>query len=208
MSRGRDGGPGKDKPMGEGGQHRFRLGGPMKEAAEVKGPAPKPAAREKKIRVGRDGRLSLPRDIAAKLGAEVVMVSHVLPYEADMEKEMLCRLTLSLDTFASVPQKTVIHLPRFDINALTRDTVFKLLQGYERRISPYFPGDIRRTSLSGIWNSQEYGAFREKVKAFEFSSCHLCGRCHLLGENAEDCFGNAFPACGGCLWAQGVIQCP
>jgi hypothetical protein len=24
----------------------------------------------------------------------------------------------------------------------------------------------------------------------------------------EDCYGNTFPACGGCLWAQGVIQCP
>jgi hypothetical protein len=26
--------------------------------------------------------------------------------------------------------------------------------------------------------------------------------------NEEDCFGNGFPTCGGCLWAQGVLQCP
>ncbi|OGN93594.1 MAG: hypothetical protein A2Y88_12875 [Chloroflexi bacterium RBG_13_48_10] len=26
--------------------------------------------------------------------------------------------------------------------------------------------------------------------------------------NLEDCFGNSAPACGGCLWAQGLIQCP
>ena len=26
--------------------------------------------------------------------------------------------------------------------------------------------------------------------------------------NLEDCRGNVLPACGGCLWAQGVIQCP
>ncbi len=26
--------------------------------------------------------------------------------------------------------------------------------------------------------------------------------------NEEDCFGNTFPTCGGCLWAQGVIRCP
>ena len=26
--------------------------------------------------------------------------------------------------------------------------------------------------------------------------------------NEEDCFANTFPTCGGCLWAQGVIQCP
>jgi hypothetical protein len=94
---------------------------------------------------------------------------NVLPYEADMEKEMLCRLTLSLDIFASVPQKTVIHLPRFDINALTRDTVFKLLQGYERRISPYFLGDIRRTSLSGIWNSAAVSGPRASSSARELT---------------------------------------
>jgi len=26
--------------------------------------------------------------------------------------------------------------------------------------------------------------------------------------NLEDCFGNSAPTCGGCLWAQGLIQCP
>jgi hypothetical protein len=30
----------------------------------------------------------------------------------------------------------------------------------------------------------------------------------LLESNEEDCYGNTFPVCGGCLWAQGVIQCP
>jgi hypothetical protein len=26
--------------------------------------------------------------------------------------------------------------------------------------------------------------------------------------NQEDCIGNHAPACGGCLWAQGLIRCP
>jgi hypothetical protein len=30
----------------------------------------------------------------------------------------------------------------------------------------------------------------------------------LAEANLEDCLGNTAPACGGCLWAQGVIQCP
>ena len=30
----------------------------------------------------------------------------------------------------------------------------------------------------------------------------------MASTNGEDCYGNALPACGGCLWAQGVIQCP
>jgi hypothetical protein len=32
--------------------------------------------------------------------------------------------------------------------------------------------------------------------------------CNLSETNEEACFGNPFPTCGGCLWAQGVIQCP
>lgn len=42
----------------------------------------------------------------------------------------------------------------------------------------------------------------------DYSPCHVCGGCQLLEKNEEDCYGNTFPACGGCLWAQGVIQCP
>jgi hypothetical protein len=30
----------------------------------------------------------------------------------------------------------------------------------------------------------------------------------MADENLEDCFGSPTPACGGCLWAQGFIQCP
>jgi MoaA/NifB/PqqE/SkfB family radical SAM enzyme len=197
-------------------------------------------------------------DLARSVGANVVMVSHVLPYRPEMEKEMLCRLTLSLDTFAAVPEKTLIHLPRMDVNALTSETILHLLQGfenltlmgnkiaadthrcrfifdrcafirwdgkvapcmgllhahttylygYERRIAPHLLGDVREKPLPAIWRSASYREFREKVKAFDFSPCHLCGGCDLLKDNQADCFGNGFPACGGCLWAQGVVQCP
>jgi hypothetical protein len=30
----------------------------------------------------------------------------------------------------------------------------------------------------------------------------------MTESNQEDCFGNTFPTCGGCLWAQGFIRCP
>jgi hypothetical protein len=30
----------------------------------------------------------------------------------------------------------------------------------------------------------------------------------MAEKNEEDCFANSFPTCGGCLWAQGVIQYP
>ncbi|OGS40992.1 MAG: hypothetical protein A3J82_06810 [Elusimicrobia bacterium RIFOXYA2_FULL_69_6] len=70
-------------------------------------------------------------------------------------------------------------------------------------------GDLARSSLWDVWNSEDYAAFREKAAAFDFSPCHLCGGCDLSDRNERDCSGNEFPAtCGGCLWAQGVVQCP
>ena len=82
------------------------------------------------------------------------------------------------------------------------------LYGLPRAIEPYVLGDVSSENLAEIWNSAEYKAFRERVRAFDFSPCHICGGCHYLEKNSEDCYGNTFPACGGCLWAQGVIQCP
>jgi hypothetical protein len=47
------------------------------------------------------------------------------------------------------------------------------------------------------------------VVKFDFSPCQVCGVCNYAETNAEDCGGNLHPAaCGGCLWGQGVIQCP
>jgi MoaA/NifB/PqqE/SkfB family radical SAM enzyme len=82
------------------------------------------------------------------------------------------------------------------------------LYGLERRVRSHAFGDLREEDLFEIWNSKAYADFREKVKAFDFSPCHVCGGCSMLESNEEDCYGNTFPACGGCLWAQGVIQCP
>ena len=192
------------------------------------------------------------------VGARRVSVSNVLPYSADMEREMVCGLAVSLETFASVPGKTEISLPRLDINNLTKGAIFDLLRGYdnltlmgnpirteikscrfirercafvrwdgkvspcmgllhdhttylngnERKIEAYVVGDVARDDFFGVWNSEEYRAFRARVDAFDFSPCHACGGCNHLERNREDCFGSSFPACGGCLWAQGVIQCP
>lgn len=82
------------------------------------------------------------------------------------------------------------------------------LYGLERRVRPHYLGDVRAEDLADIWNSRAYADFRDKVKAFDFSPCHVCGGCSMLESNEEDCYGNNFPACGGCLWAQGIIQCP
>jgi MoaA/NifB/PqqE/SkfB family radical SAM enzyme len=196
--------------------------------------------------------------LARTVGARRVSVSHVLPYSPEMEKEMLCLQTLTLDTFTAASGKTEINLPRLDVNNTTKEAMFSLLQGFEnlsfmgnrlsvdarrcrfihdrctfvrwdgkvtpcagllhthrtylygleRTISAYILGNIESGDLFDIWNSPEYARFREKVRDFDFSPCHVCGGCTMLEKNEEDCYGNTYPVCGGCLWAQGVIQCP
>lgn len=80
--------------------------------------------------------------------------------------------------------------------------------GFERCVTNYSLGDINEKRLREIWDSQEYSSFREKVDKFDFSPCFLCGHCNMSASNEEDCYGNGLPTCGGCLWSQGVIQCP
>jgi MoaA/NifB/PqqE/SkfB family radical SAM enzyme len=196
--------------------------------------------------------------LARSVGARRIIVSHVLPYREEMEKEMLCLQTLTLETFTFAPGKTELSLPRIDVNNTTKETLFGLFQGFEnltfmgnriavdarrcrfvhdrtafvrwdgkvspcmgllhshrtflygleRRVRSHAFGDVVEGDLFEIWDSKAYTDFREKVRTFDYSPCHVCGGCSLLENNEEDCFGNTFPACGGCLWAQGIIQCP
>ena len=78
----------------------------------------------------------------------------------------------------------------------------------ERTSKPYVVGNIHHTPLPDLWQTPEHLAFRERVQAFDFSPCTFCGGCEFSATNEEDCYGNAFPTCGGCLWAQGIIRCP
>lgn len=69
-------------------------------------------------------------------------------------------------------------------------------------------GNIVEKELGELWSHPEYVAYRERVQGFSFAPCTFCGGCEMLDANKQDCLANEFPACGGCLWAQGVIQCP
>lgn len=82
------------------------------------------------------------------------------------------------------------------------------LRAYKRKLHRHVVGNIRERGLLDLWNDPEYVAYRERVHSFAFAPCSFCGGCDLLDSNEEDCLLNKFPVCGGCLWAQGVIQCP
>ncbi len=81
--------------------------------------------------------------------------------------------------------------------------------GENRRQSHAFSvGNINESSLAAVWNDQAYVELRQRLQDFDFSPCTFCNSCEMAEANQEDCFGNVLPACGGCLWAQGFIQCP
>jgi MoaA/NifB/PqqE/SkfB family radical SAM enzyme len=83
------------------------------------------------------------------------------------------------------------------------------LHGKPRVSKKHVIGNVRERSLDEIWNDSEYLAYRERLHNFVFAPCTFCGGCDLSETNEEDCLGNDIaPVCGGCLWAQGIIQCP
>ena len=82
------------------------------------------------------------------------------------------------------------------------------LYRYERSLKRYTVGNVLEQSIEEIWNKPEYLTFRRRLQEFNFSPCTQCGGCDFFEANEEDCIGSPFPACGGCLWAQGIIQCP
>ena len=85
---------------------------------------------------------------------------------------------------------------------------YTYLSNVRRTIYHHFFGNVTQSGVEAIWNSDAYRAFRRKFEEFDFSPCIYCGHCELFAENKEDCIGNSHPACGGCLWAEGVLSCP
>lgn len=85
---------------------------------------------------------------------------------------------------------------------------YTYMHNIRRKITHCAFGNIKEQSLPEIWNGEEYKTFRRKFIEFDFASCLYCGHCELFEENREDCIGNTHPACGGCLWAEGVLSCP
>ena len=82
------------------------------------------------------------------------------------------------------------------------------LNGWRRLSKRHIVGNVGETDLLDLWQGPDYVAYRERVQSFAFPPCTFCGGCDLLDSNEEDCLGNEFPVCGGCLWAQAVIRCP
>lgn len=79
---------------------------------------------------------------------------------------------------------------------------------YKRNQKAHLVGSILERSLLELWNDPDYVQYRERVRRYTFAPCTYCTGCELAESNEEDCLNNPFPVCGGCLWAQGIVQCP
>lgn len=81
------------------------------------------------------------------------------------------------------------------------------IRGREKSFRRCEFGRLPDQPLLAVWSNPEYAAFRQRVRAFNFSPCTDCGGCDWAEQNEQDCFGNHFPVCGDCLWARGVLRC-
>jgi len=196
--------------------------------------------------------------IGTQLQADRYIVTNVLPYTAELVKEMLYEIVMGESANVPSPFSPHLNISKIDMNDDTRESLYRVIKNFRlgnhsrdetANTSNYCPfiekgaaaiawngnlspclalmhthpsylhdrtrltrkhviGNINNGTLSNLWITPDYVELRTRVQDFNFSPCALCGGCDLSQANEEDCFGNVFPTCGGCLWAQGVIQCP
>jgi MoaA/NifB/PqqE/SkfB family radical SAM enzyme len=196
--------------------------------------------------------------LGRKLGAKQFLVTNVLPYSAETQREILYRRSLRNITYLPSIWVPKLNLPKMQIDEDVQQPFVESLNGgcnvtftghnlgstndvctfielgtitiaWDGNVSPcpplshnhqsylhnklhfsrrYILGNITESDLFDLWKDDEYVAYRQRVQQFAFAPCSSCGGCDLSERNEEDCYGNTFPACGGCLWAQGVIRCP
>lgn len=82
------------------------------------------------------------------------------------------------------------------------------LNAQVRQVHEHVVGHIDEQPLAAIWRNSQFRDLRRRLRQFEFPACLLCGGCPMTESNADDCHGNVLPACGACLWAQGIVLCP
>jgi len=82
------------------------------------------------------------------------------------------------------------------------------VNGHWKTVHSHVVGNVDGRSLLDIWRDSTYREFRRRVRNFDFPACFACGGCPDTDTNSTDCYLNPAPACGECLWAQGIVLCP
>jgi MoaA/NifB/PqqE/SkfB family radical SAM enzyme len=82
------------------------------------------------------------------------------------------------------------------------------IESWEYKQFAFSLGNILDHSIPEIWEDKEYSRLQERLLHNEFSPCLGCRDCWFSQDNLQDCMGFDHPACGGCLWAAGLVSCP
>jgi len=155
-------------------------------------------------------------DLAGRLGVTRFHVSHLLAHTPEMLEE-----TLYPQVPSPHPPQIGGRCPFIESGAIAigwdgsvspcvplLHGSRSFLNGGERFTQRWSVGRVTDRDLLELWNALKFQEFRQRVKTFSFAPCASCGGCGLVHGNGEDCFGNPFPTCGGCLWSKGLISCP
>jgi MoaA/NifB/PqqE/SkfB family radical SAM enzyme len=90
---------------------------------------------------------------------------------------------------------------------LLRDHV-TYIGSWEHKQYSYSLGNILNHSLKEVWADARATQLRDRLLEREFSPCLSCRDCWFSDDNRQYCQGFDHPTCGGCLWTEGLIDCP
>ena len=162
---------------------------------------------------------------ADSVNADIINLSHMLPGAPVSKEDVIYDKSYSIGKMKrfteTVEEKKQNHCPfivdgvcfvRWDGEVLPcmqlLHNTYTYLYTEKRKIYSKSFGNILKSSLSDIWNKEDYKSFRQRVSDFQFPCCTICQGCEDRLENLTDCMYNISPTCGACLWAQGIIRCP
>jgi tungsten cofactor oxidoreducase radical SAM maturase len=174
--------------------------------------------------------------LITELNAKKLLVTNVMPYNEELRDEILYDLndteplfgkdsvvTLMKATMPNMKLRSERYCKFIEDKALTVTwegkvaPCYALMHGYrcfvygrEKKIYPYYLGDVQEKSLKEIWTKPEYALFRMRILDSRLPSCTDCRElegCSYTDDNQMDCWGNS-PSCAECLWARRLIVCP
>jgi len=171
--------------------------------------------------------------LADEVKAGEVLLTNLLPYNADLAKSSLIGLPGGkifrekyassrvrvgrMDYLGPIRCKFIAEGAAFisvegDVSAclVTSRAHSAYILGVQKPISRLSFGNVFKTPIKEIWNSEAYKAYREKFRRFDFPDCFTCSMpelCLNRTTGEHDCFHSESP-CSDCLWAKDIVLCP
>ena len=171
--------------------------------------------------------------LADEVKAEEVLLTNLLPYNAELAKSSLIGLPGGkilrekyasarvkvgrMDYLGPIRCKFIAEGAAFisvegDVSAclVTSRAHSAYILGVQKPIARLSFGNVFKTRLRDIWNSEAFTSYREKFRHFDFPDCFTCSLpelCLNRTTGEHDCFHSESP-CSDCLWAKDIILCP